>query len=95
VAARKGKVYKIYFGFMHDTKKDCREFQGIAEDHFGAKYGLPSENREIEERSSVFWDRNFGNVTLETNLFRRRNTIVYTSCVVRSRKRSWFGRVSS
>ena len=94
VAARKGKVYKIHFGFMYVTEGDCREFQRIASDHFGAKYGPPSGAREIESKQrTVFWDRNFGNVTLETNVFWRRNAIIYTSSVVRSKKKAWFDRI--
>ncbi len=91
VAARKGKVYKIYFGFMHLTDEDCREFLRNASDHFGAKYGLPSGTSEIEsEHKTVFWDRNFGNVTLESNLFWRWNAIIYTSVVVRPKMRAWW-----
>ncbi len=94
VAALEGKVYKIYFGSMHITKKDCLEFVRNASDYFGAKYGLPSGTREInEEQKAVFWDRIFGNVTLETDLFWRRNAIIYTSSVVRPKKRAWFDRI--
>ncbi|SRR6266568_1566908 len=93
VAALKGKVYKIYFGFVHSTEERCREFLCDASDHFRAKYGLPSGTREVDsEQETVFWDRSFGNVTLETNLFWQRNAIIYTSCSVRPRKRAWFGR---
>jgi hypothetical protein len=94
VAALKGTVYKIYFGFVHITEKDCLEFLRSASDYFGAKYGLPSGDREInKEQKAVFWDRTFGNVTLETDLFWCRNAIIYTSCVVHSKKRAWFGRI--
>ena len=94
VAAREGKVYKIYFGFVHITENDCLEFLHSASDHFGAKYGLPSGAREINKgQRAVFWDRPFGNVTLETDLYWRRNAIICTSCVVRPKKRAWFGRI--
>ncbi len=84
---------KIYFGFVHSTEERCREFLCDASDHFRAKYGLPSGTREVDsEQETVFWDRSFGNVTLETNLFWQRNAIIYTSCSVRPRKRAWFGR---
>jgi hypothetical protein len=92
VAALEGKVYKIYFSFMHITENDCLEFVRDASDYFGAKYGLPSGTREINKKA-VFWDRTFGNVTLETDLFWRRNAIIYTSPVVRPKRRAWFGRI--
>ncbi len=96
VTALEGKVYKIHFGFMHITEKDCLEFLRSASDYFGAKYGLPSGDREInKEQKAVSWDRAFGNVTLETDLFWRRNAIIYTSSVVRPKKRAWFGRILS
>ncbi len=96
VTALEGKVYKIHFGFMHITEKDCLEFLRSASDYFGAKYGLPSGDREInKEQKAVFWDRTFGNVTLETDLFWRRNAITYTSSVVRPKKRAWLGRILS
>src|SRR6266540_2093816 len=91
VAARDGKVYKIYFGFTHVTEEDCREFLRNASDYFDAKYGLPSRTREIErEQKTIFWDRNFGNLVLGTNLFLRQNAIIYTSCVVRPKRRAWW-----
>jgi hypothetical protein len=94
VAALEGKVYKIHFWFTHITEKGCLEFGRDASDYFGAKYGLPSETREInKEQKAVFWDRTFGNVTLETDLFWRRNAIIYRSSVVRPKKRAWFGRI--
>ncbi len=94
VAALEGTVYKIYFGFVHITEKDCLAFLRSASDYFGAKYGLPSGDLEInKEQKAVFWDRTFGNVTLETDLFWRRNAIIYTSCVVHPKKRAWFGRI--
>jgi hypothetical protein len=90
VAALDGKVYKIYFGFMHNTKEDCLEFLRSATEHFGAKYGLPSGTREInKEPQTVFWDRSFGIVTIETDLFWCRSAIIYTSCVVRPKKNAW------
>jgi hypothetical protein len=96
VAALEGKVYKIYFGFMHITETDCLEFLRNASDHFSAKYGPPSGDREInKEQKAVFWDRIFGNVTLETDLFWRRNAIIYTSSVVRPKKKAWLGRILS
>ena len=96
VAALRGKIYKIYFGFMHITEEDCREFLRSASDHFGAQYGPPSATCEINrEQKTVFWDRSFGNVSLETDSFWCRNAIIYTSSVVRPRKRAWFGRVRS
>jgi hypothetical protein len=93
-AALEGKVYKIHFWFTHITEKDCLKFVRNASNYFGAKYGLPSGAREInKEQKVVFWDRAFGNVTLETDLFWRRNAIIYTSSVVRPKKRTWFGRI--
>ncbi len=81
---------------MHITEKDCLEFLRSASDYFGAKYGLPSGDREInKEQKAVSWDRAFGNVTLETDLFWRRNAIIYTSSVVRPKKRAWLGRILS
>jgi hypothetical protein len=94
VAALGGKVYKIYFAFMHTTEEDCREFLRNASDHFGVKYGLPSGSHEINrQQKTVFWDRSFGNVTLETDLFWCQNAIIYTSSVARPKKSAWLGRM--
>jgi hypothetical protein len=96
VAAVEGKVSEIYFGFMHSTERDYREFLHDASHHFGTKYGPPSGTREINrEQNTVFWDRNFGNVTFETDLFWCRNAIIYTSSVVRPKNRAWFHRILS
>jgi hypothetical protein len=94
VAALGGKVYKIYFGFTHITENDCVEFLRNATDHFSLKYGLPSGARETnKEQKTVFWDRTFGQVSLETDLFWRRNAIIYRSSVVRPKNEAWFGRI--
>jgi hypothetical protein len=95
VAALEGKVYRIYFGFTHMTQKDCLEFLRKATDHFSLKYGLPSGAREInKEQKTVFWDRAFGHVSLETDLFWCRNTIIYRSSID-PKKKAWFGRILS
>jgi hypothetical protein len=94
VAALGGRVYKIYFGFIHVAEKDCREFLSNAIDHFEAKYGPPSGTREINrEQKTVFWDKSFGNVTLEMNSFWCRNAVIYTSSTVQPKKRAWLGRI--
>jgi hypothetical protein len=95
VAALEGKVYKIYFGFTHMTQKDCLEFLRKTTDHFSLKYGLPSGAREInKQQKTVFWDRAFGHVSLETDLFWCRNAIIYRSSID-PKKKSWFGRILS
>lgn len=94
VAALEGRVYKIYFGFTHITEEDYQEFLRKASDHFGAKYGPPSGTRAINrEQKTVFWDKSFGNLTLEMHSFWCRNTIIYTSSRVRPKERAWFGRI--
>jgi hypothetical protein len=93
VATLEGKVYKIYFGFTHVTEKDCLEFLRNATDHFSLKYGLPSGAREVnKEQKTVFWDRAFGHVTLETDLFWCRNAIIYRSSTD-PEKKAWFARI--
>jgi hypothetical protein len=94
VAALEGRVHKIYFGFMHVTEEDCQEFLRKASDHFSAKYGPPSGTRAINrEQKTVFWDKSFGNLTLEMDSFWCRNTIIYSSRRVRPKERTWFGRI--
>jgi len=94
VGSLDGKVYKIYFAFMHRTEEDCREFLRSVSHHLGTKYGVPSGLREINrEQKMVCWDRSFGNVSLETDLFWCRNAIIYTSSVVRPKRRAWLGRM--
>jgi hypothetical protein len=94
VAALEGRVHKIYFGFMHVTEDDCQEFLRKLSDHFGAKYGPPSGARAINrEQKTVFWDKSFGNLTLEMDSFWCRNTIIFTSCRVRPKETTWFGRI--
>jgi len=94
VAAVEGRVYKIYFEFKHVTEDDCREFLSNAIDHFEAKYGPPSGTREINRgQKTVFWDKSFGNVTLEIDSFWCRNAVIYTSSTVQPKKRAWLGRI--
>jgi hypothetical protein len=94
VAALAGKVYKIYFCFPHMTQKDCLEFLRKATDHFSLKYGVPSGARGMNnEEKVVFWDRTFGHVSLETDLFWYRNAIIYRSPVLPPKNNAWFGRI--
>jgi hypothetical protein len=94
VAALAGKVYKIYFCFPHMTQKDCLEFLRKATDHFSLKYGVPSGARGMNnEEKVVFWDRTFGHVSLETDLFWYGNAIIYRSPVLPPKNNAWFGRI--
>ena len=94
VMAAQGKVAKIYFVFIHKTESDCREFLHDANRHLSTKYGPPSGIHDTErERNTVFWDKSFGNVTIETNLFWYRTAIIYTSFRVRLRTRGWLSRI--
>jgi hypothetical protein len=92
VAALDGRIYKIYFGFLHVTEDDCREFLHNTINHFDAKYGPPSGTRDVNsEQKTIFWDKSFGNLTLETDSLWYRNAIIYTSSAVRATKRAWLG----
>src|SRR5262249_18873222 len=90
VAALYGRVYKIYFGFLHVTEDDCRGFLHNTINHFDAKYGSSSGTRDVNSEQKTI---SFGNLTLEMDSFWCRNAIIYTSSAVRPKKRTWLGRI--
>jgi hypothetical protein len=87
VAVLNGKIYKIFFGFMATEKHENIAFREDAFDDLSHKYGPPSETRRLDDFWKIsIWDKDFGNVILETDEVVNWTNVIYTSSVLRQKR---------